>query len=166
MTLDIPTLIDAAGGEIVGKVRLQKLVYLLHQLGIESDLPFAYHHFGPYSEELADRVEDDIVFGRITAEERRRSDGVPYVIYKSLDRNGDRITNDVLSAPRVRDAIFSMQKRTATLLELAATIHWLAFVEKIKDWRTELVRRKGVKTEQGRADAALDLLKELHLAPA
>jgi len=32
MSIDIPALIDAAGGEIVGKIRLQKMVYLLDQL--------------------------------------------------------------------------------------------------------------------------------------
>jgi hypothetical protein len=59
-----------------------------------------------------------------------------------------------------------MQRKSATVLELAATIHWLAFIEEIEDWRSELRRRKGVKTEQGRADSALALLGELGIAPA
>jgi len=125
MNLDIPSLIDAAGGEIVGKVRLQKLVYLLSQLGIESQFAFSYHHFGPYSAELADSVEDDIVFRRVSAEQRRRTDGVPFVIYKSLDENGDKRTKNVLNTPQIRTAIATIQKQTATVLELAATIHWL-----------------------------------------
>jgi len=32
MTIDIPNLLNAAGGAIVGKVRLQKIVYLLDQM--------------------------------------------------------------------------------------------------------------------------------------
>ena len=36
MTIDVPSLILAAGGEVVGKVRLQKIVYLLDQIGLNS----------------------------------------------------------------------------------------------------------------------------------
>ena len=67
VTTDVPGLVRAAGGEVVGKVRLQKLVYLLEQLGLISGYSFEYRHYGPYSEELADQVEDDVVFGRLTA---------------------------------------------------------------------------------------------------
>ena len=55
---------------------------------------------------------------------------------------------------------------SATVLELAATIHWLAVYEKRLDWQEELVVRKGVKTENGRDKEALNLLGELKLPPA
>jgi hypothetical protein len=57
-------------------------------------------------------------------------------------------------------------KPSATVLELAATIHWLAEVEGRADWREELVRRKGVKAQQGRDEKALDVLRSLGLPPA
>src|SRR5712664_3974799 len=131
MTVDIPTFIDAAGGEIVGKVRLQKLVYLVNQLGIATGFSFNYHHYGPYSDELADKVEDDVVFGRISVEQRRRADGVPFVIYRSRDHVQDDKTEALFAKPRIRTALSAMQSRSATILELAATIHWLAFIEKV-----------------------------------
>ena len=53
-----------------------------------------------------------------------------------------------------------------TVLELAATAHWLLVHEKRKDWELELRRRKGVKLESGREKQALDLLKSLKLQPA
>ena len=83
MAIDVPSLVRAAGGEIVGKVRLQKMVYLLDQLGVPTGFSFSYHHYGPYSDELAEVVEDDVIFRRVKAERRRRSDGVPYVVYKT-----------------------------------------------------------------------------------
>src|SRR5215471_7421463 len=136
MTINIPSLINAAGGEVVGKVRLQKLVYLLDQLGLESGFPFSYHHYGPYSEELADAVEDEVIFHHIDVDMRRRSDGVPFFVFKACARaTAATFPTDIMSALRM------MQSRTAIVLELAATIHWLAFVEKIEDWRGELVRR-------------------------
>jgi uncharacterized protein len=165
MSIDLPALIDAAGGEIVGKIRLQKMVYLLDQVGAQSGFSFDYHYYGPYSEELAEAVDDDVIFGCIEEEQRRRvSDGVSYVIYRSLD-HGEQ-SSDVFSQPAIAAAIEEMNGQSMTVLELAATIHWLAFREKVRNWREELIRRKGVKTENGRTERALDLLKKLQLSPA
>jgi len=166
MSFDVPHLLSAAGGQIVGKVRLQKLVYLLDQLGMRSGFAFEYHHYGPYSEELADAVDDCIAFGRISEKiERRASDGVPYSIFHapaqaSVKRLGD-IRLDV-----AQTALAKMNEHSATVLELAATIHWLACVEEDHDWQTELRRRKGVKAAGGRTEEALKLLHDLGLPPA
>ena len=63
-------------------------------------------------------------------------------------------------------AIAAMQANTATVLELAATAHWLAVYEKKEDWEQELRKRKGVKLDNGREKQALELLKSLKLRPA
>jgi len=166
MTIDMPAFIDAAGGQVVGKVRLQKLVYLLDQLGVPTGFSFTYHHYGPFSEELAESVEDDVVFGRLSVEQRRRADGVPYVVYRPLINGHEQQKSSPLNSPGIKAALTAMQRHSTTVLELAATIHWLAFVERVGNWRAELIRRKGVKTEQGRTDEALNLLQETGLAPA
>jgi uncharacterized protein len=163
MAIDVPSLVRAAGGEIVGKVRLQKMVYLLDQLGAPTGLSFSYHHYGPYSDELAEVVEDDVIFGRMKAEQKRRSDGVPYVVYKADP--GGAVNESGFEQPKINAALQAMQRSSATVLELAATIHWLAFVEKVGNWEAELVRRKGIKTEEGREGKALALLKSLQIAP-
>lgn len=160
MTIDLPSLISAAGGEVVGKVRLQKLVYLLDQLGLESDFSFSYHHYGPYSEDLADAIEEDVIFRRVEIETRRRGDGVPFFVFRSQSHS------TAAFSPKIASAIKAMQLRSAMVLELAATAHWLAFVERYDDWREELIKRKGAKTEQGRSDDALRLLNELNIAPS
>ena len=165
MSINIPALIEAAGGEVVGKIRLQKMIYLLEQIGVESGFKFDYHHYGPYSEELAEAVDDNVIFGCIEEEQKRRvSDGVPYVIYRSLVHQMQ--STDVLSQPAVETAIEEINRQSMTVLELAATIHWLAFKEKVRSWREELLRRKGVKAAEGRTDQAIKLLEKLNLAPA
>jgi uncharacterized protein len=164
MSIDIPALIDAAGGEVVGKIRLQKMVYLLDQIGAQSGFSFDYHHYGPYSEELAEAVDDDVIFGGVEEEQKRRlSDGVSYVVYRSL--NHRERAADVFSQPVIRAAIEEMNQQSMTVLELAATIHWLAFKEKVLNWRDELIRRKGVKTENGRTERAVELLEKLKISP-
>lgn len=167
MTIDIPRLLEIAGGEIVGKVRLQKVVYLLDQLGMNSGFSYDYHHYGPFSAELADQLDEDVVFGRVVEVPMRRAiDGVPYSAYRASNfdnKKPDKIGDVAIEMAKAALAV--LQQRSATILELAATIHWLRAVEGVEDWRNELFRRKGAKTDNGRTDKALDLLKELGLAP-
>ncbi|MDR6954683.1 uncharacterized protein YwgA [Ancylobacter sp. 3268] len=163
MTIELRSLVAAAGGEIVGRIRLQKLVYLLDQLDLGSGFSYAYHHYGPYSAELAEEVGDEVVLGRLDEETRyRRGDGVPYVVYKST---GEEDAAAAAIRRHFGAQLGEMQSCSATVLELAATIHWLAFKEECEDWRGELVRRKTVKTENGRTDQALALLAKLGLSP-
>jgi uncharacterized protein len=130
MSIDIPNLLNAAGGAIVGKVRLQKIVYLLDQMGMNSGYSYEYHHYGPYSAELADSVDEDVVFGRIEeVSQRRASDGVPYSVFRvshaqSTARDDGKLGSMPLT--EVRDALGVMDRYSATVLELAATIHWLS----------------------------------------
>jgi len=167
MTIDVPSLVLAAGGEIVGKIRLQKVVYLLDQIGLDSGFSYEYFHYGPYSEDLAEQVEDDVIFRHLVADRRRRvSDGVPYVAYSAQSSGSGEPPETHMSAARIRNALAEMQRRSATVLELAATIHWLVTMEKVSDWKTELVRRKGSKTLNGRDMQAFDLLRILGLPPA
>lgn len=169
MSIDIPSLLRAAGGEIVGKVRLQKTVYLLDQMGMDSGYSYEYHHYGPYSAELADSVDDAVVFDQVQETSKRRaSDGVPYSVFKTSPEvgvTGSQKTLGHLAMDKARDALTAMERYSATVLELAATIHWLANVERVSDWRVELLRRKGAKADQGRDGEALQLLKQLGLSP-
>jgi len=167
MTIDVPSLVMAAGGEVVGKIRLQKIVYLLDQLGLDSGFSYEYFHYGPYSEDLAETVEDDVVFGRLSASQRRRvSDGVPYVAYSATKSGNEDAPETHIPIGRIRAALDEMQRHSATVLELAATIHWLVVMEDVPDWKVELVRRKGAKTRDGRDRKAFELLRTLGLPPA
>jgi uncharacterized protein len=140
---------------------------LLDQIGLNSGFSYQYFHYGPYSADLAEKVEDDVVFGHLYANQHRRlSDGVPYVAYSAKGSGrGDKL-EDHMPVGRIRTALAEMQGQSATVLELAATIHWLVSVEGISDWRAELVRRKGAKTYNDRDQRAFELLRTLGLPPA
>jgi hypothetical protein len=94
----------------------------------------------------------------------RQSDGVPFSMY-ALGEHAPNLEENVAELPTeaVSNALAMMQKCSATVLEIAATIHWLRFVEQVPDWNTELVRRKGVKTGGGRTEEATRLLGQLGL---
>ena len=57
-SMKIAAIIRDAGGEIVGRTRLQKVTYLLTVTGLEDRFSFAYKHYGPFSESVATAVSD------------------------------------------------------------------------------------------------------------
>jgi uncharacterized protein YwgA len=164
----VAEVLAAAGGEIVGRIRFQKIFYLLDQAGMKSGLSFRYHHYGPYSRELDDALDRAQALQGVREEIKHRGvDGMPYSVFKLSDdqRSSKLSALGQLGGVGAQKLIGAMKARSSTVLELAATIHWLWQVEKVADWRSELIHRKGVKTERGRVDQAIAVLKELDLAP-
>ncbi|MGO4333463.1 hypothetical protein AB4037_01030 [Labrys sp. KB_33_2] len=155
-----------SGGSLVGRIRLQKIIYLLDQLGLSSGAPFEYHHYGPYSEAVSDAVTDAKFWSRLEeATVFRKSDGAPYSTFKT-EAVGDMPALGGIDTDRARTLLMRFAGVSSTVLELAATVHWLAFNEKVADWRAEIEVRKAGKTDNGRLEKAVTLLKELGIAPA
>jgi uncharacterized protein YwgA len=163
----VAAVVGAVGGELTGKVRLQKVVYLLDQLGLSSGFRFEYYHYGPFSRDLVNAVEDAKAFNMVREDfGQRSSDLASFSIF--------RMQADVAIKPEAFGELGSdragllakkLAARDATVLELAATVHWLWKYEQRKNWQVEILRRKGLKAQGGRLDRALALLDELGLAP-
>jgi uncharacterized protein YwgA len=155
-----------SGGELVGRIRLQKVIYLLDKLGMKSGARFDYHHYGPYSEAISDAVTDAKFWGYLFETVNFRvTDGAPYSSFKTQTDISEPAQLGDLNAEDAKKYLAKFAGCTSTILELAATVHWLAFVEKVSDWREEIKVRKAGKTNNGRLEKALDLLKDLNLAP-
>lgn len=151
--------------KLASRVRLQKTVYLLQEIGFDSSLKFQYYHFGPYSRELDLALTDAHESGLVCeSQAKRQSDGATYSMFKA-NPTDKHISFGGLTEQRAKELIAKFSTTNVTVLELAATAHWLGNAEKIADWRNETVKRKGIKTENGRLDRAIDLLKELKLTP-
>lgn len=166
---DIATAIVGAapGGELIGRVRLQKTAYLLEQLGFSAGLPFEYHHYGPYSRELDNAVADARAFEKLEEKiEHRKSDGASFSRFRLTDGTKPKAQiYRAMGRDRVSAFVAQFAQTNVTVLELAATVHWLAFKEKVGDWRVEIRKRKGQKVQGGRLERALELLAELGLSP-
>ncbi len=162
----VADIITAAGGRLASRVRLQKIAYLLDKLGAESGFSYTYHHYGPYSRDLDSAILDAEAFDKIEEKfERRKSDGARYSVFVSKIKN-DAYDYSFLASPELRARVLELASINVTVLELAATAHWLFKEEKVSDWKAEIVRRKGSKTEGGRLDDATRLLGRLGLEPA
>ena len=163
----VADIIALSGGRLVGRTRMQKTVYLLDVLGLRSGASYYYYNFGPFSDEIANGISDGKFNGSLVEEiDYRMSDGSPFSIFKT-DRTSAQIHEvGSLPADKVRSILQLFASCNSTVLELAATIHWLARVERVPDWRKELERRKGSKTQNGRMERAAELLSQLGVSLA
>lgn len=162
----VADIVAAAGGRLVSRIRLQKLAYLLDQLGAQSGFRYVYHHYGPYSRDLDAAVFDAEAFGLMEERyDRRKLDGARYSIFELKDDAGQHEFS-YLGDARLRDIAGRLAPVQATVLELAATAHWLAANEKVKDWRAEIIRRKGSKASDERLAEATQLLAAFGLPPS
>ena len=160
-----PTIDDAAriihlnGGRIIGKTRFQKSSYFLEAMRIGFGFDFDYHHFGPYSEELANITDDARALGVIDVDWKVSQEGAKYAVFST--RGNESQTNKELDEVR-RAALSVLRKYSAVELELAATAHYLEKSGyKGHAWE-ETRRRKAMKVSEERINRARELLAELY----
>ena len=158
----------APGRRLTSRVRLQKAVYLLDQLGLKSGFTFEYHYYGPYSRNLDNATTDASALKLIEESiDYRYSDGASYSVFAAPEGVSPKDqAYGKLGRPRTSELVALFSRTNVTVLELAATIHWLSRYEKARDWRSEVVRRKGAKVGEGRLQSAIELLRSLGLLPA
>jgi uncharacterized protein len=156
--------LQAADGKIVGRIRLQKIFYLLQQFGLDSSFRFSYHHYGPYSEELSGSVmRAEVLDKLINEKEELTSYGAPYSVYTLLIDEPPPETVGNLPFGVAHKLIATMKSETSVVLELAATIHWLKEKEKVADWKTELKTRKPTKATSEPVERAERLLARIQM---
>jgi hypothetical protein len=156
-------IIRDAGGELVGRTRLQKVAYLMQLAGYGHVFDFEYRHYGPFSEDLARGMDIASALGPVQEVERQAAWGGRYSVYE-------------LRTPEPPEdpgrAAFVQQAKAigAVELELAATAAFLFAVEgfgRTRDgdpWE-ETRRRKPDKAKDGRlerAAAAYEALRRMN----
>jgi uncharacterized protein len=78
-------IVREAGGELVGRTRLQKIVYLTQLAGFGDEFDFEYRHYGPFSEDLATGMEIAAGLHIVDEEEKRADWGGWYSIYRATE---------------------------------------------------------------------------------
>src|SRR5262245_58288729 len=108
------------GGEIVGKTRLQKTVYLLDVCGLGSGMEFDYYNFGPYESDVAFATDLAVLTGRLTAETRPGFHSVPYSVFRTSEPVPSKI--GLLPAVAARSKLDVLKSYSALDLEIAAAL--------------------------------------------
>ncbi|MCY4502117.1 MAG: hypothetical protein OXE57_11210 [Alphaproteobacteria bacterium] len=157
----VVNLVALHGGRLVGKTRLQKGGYLLHRCGANLDSEFVYHHYGPYSFELAMGVKDARAHERIAEEDRVGFHGIAYAIFSTEEVP---VPMGGLSVERAKELSTRMDKEPNVVLELAATI---AFLRDDENYGSAAIKetkaRKPLKATPNYLRRARELLNDLGL---
>jgi uncharacterized protein YwgA len=147
-----------AGGQIVGRTRLQKIAYILEATGLGAGFPFRYKHYGPYSEQLADAAQTARIVGLLHEQETAAAWGGLYSTYHS------QLPQDFHVNEARRHLAQELVNVDAVELELAATALFLAY-EHFQDPWGETERRKPDKADGGRLERARQLYHRLRSIP-
>lgn len=151
----VAELISLNGGRLVGRTRLQKSVYLLQARGIDLGFDFDYHHYGPYSEELANAARDAEALGLVGVE-WKNAYGNEYAIFQS-----NVAVSDFPKFDKASEVLRVLSKYDATVLELAATADFLEKNGYGHDAWDETRRRKASKITPQRLEQSKSLLEDL-----
>jgi hypothetical protein len=149
----VADIVRDAGGEIVGRTKLQKSVFFLDLAGFDIPFRFGYKHYGPYSESLAEAAELAAALDLVSERQQPASWGGTYSVYSVL-RTAD--PEPSIRVQLLREAVGS----DPILLELAATAGYLAREGSAEPW-AETARRKPDKSANGRLGRAKDLYRRL-----
>jgi len=147
--LDVAALVEAAGGELVGRTRLQKTACLLDLVGAGLGFRFRYHRFGPYSEELSIAASDADALGFVKELPAHAVWGGRYSVFRVTDKARGTATLDSAS----RELILVATKADSVELELAVTAAFLAEGGFPDAW-SEVARLKPSKVTEGRLESA------------
>lgn len=158
-------LVRDAGGQVIGRTKLQKMAYLLELAGIGDGFQFEYRHYGPYCEDLSQAMQSAVHVGLVAEEERLASWGGIYSIYTYTAPPTAAPNTDDRLAQRAAFAKAASQIGSIEL-ELAATAAYLYSVQGYADCWTETACRKPTKVGDGRLERAKEAYKLLSSLPA
>ena len=150
----VTNIIRDAGGSIVGRIRLQKITYLLTATGLDDNFWFTYKHYGPFSDQLASSTEIGALIGPFSEEQEQTAWGGTYSTYTLDDDEG--VDHE---GPRHRLASMAAEAESI-VLELAATAVFL-FHDGYENAWDETTQRKPAKFSPERLANAKALLADL-----
>ena len=152
---DVASLVDAAGGELVGRTRLQKTACLLELVGSGLGFRFSYHRYGPYSEELSIAASDADALGYIEEREKYAAWGGRFSVFKIREGRGDHAKLGPAESALVKAAA----RADSVELELAVTAAFLAEGGSADPW-AEVARLKQAKIADERLESAKALYRK------
>lgn len=111
----------AAVGEIAGRKKLQKMIYIAKKISFPFQEKYEFHFYGPYSEELTLRVEELCDMGYLD-EAREKKNGYHQYCYSVSDEGLSFLETYKEEMPRLEDCLLDMNSQNARFLELVATV--------------------------------------------
>lgn len=138
-------------GEITGRKKLQKILYILKKLDFPFREKYEFHFYGPYSEELSLQIEE-LCNLNLLSEVREDKGGYHQYRY-SLTQEGERFLSYYeLQMDGLKDLTGELNAQSSRFLELVSTL--LFFDDLPRDLLIEKV--KVVKQKQNYSDEEIE----------
>ncbi len=110
-----------ASGEVIGRKKLQKMIFIAKKLAFPFQERFEFHFYGPYSEELTLRVEELCNMGFIS-EVKEKKGGYYQYRYSVTEEGEDFLKIYEKDMPFLEDCLTDMNGQSARFLELVSTV--------------------------------------------
>jgi uncharacterized protein len=108
-------------GEIIGRKKLQKMIYIAKKVSFPFHERFQFHFYGPYSEELTLRVEELCNMGFLN-EIKEKKGGYFQYRYTLTDTGKEFLSLNEVEMPFLQDCLGDMNEQNARFLELVSTV--------------------------------------------
>ncbi|MDQ0974410.1 uncharacterized protein YwgA [Neobacillus niacini] len=108
-------------GEIIGRKKLQKMIYIAKKVSFPFHERFQFHFYGPYSEELTLRVEELCNMGFLN-ETKEKKGGYFQYRYTLTDTGKEFLSLNEVDMPFLQDCLEDMNEQNARFLELVSTV--------------------------------------------
>ncbi|MDE5414649.1 YwgA family protein [Alkalihalobacterium chitinilyticum] len=150
-------------GEIVGRKKLQKIVYISKKLDIPFSERFKFHMFGPYSEELTLRIEElcNLGFLQEILETKSGYQQYRYILTEEGEKFLDMYNLDL---PNIQPCVSSMNGQSSRFLELVSTVLYFEEMEKeeiVEKVMTVKKKQNYTEEEMERAFTYIEQLKSV-----
>ncbi|WP_017756655.1 YwgA family protein [Calidifontibacillus oryziterrae] len=119
----------ACAGEIVGRKKLQKMVFIAKKLQFPFNEKFNFHYFGPYSEELTLRVEE-LENNGFLGESKEKKGGYVHYRYSLTEEGKQFLRHFQQNIPYLEPLVKNMNKQSSRFLELVSTILYFEDIPK------------------------------------
>lgn len=123
--LGMLSLVEAMGGRLESRIRLQKSAYLLKAAGVAEfgATSFRYHHYGPYSRGLSEELQDTIASNLLREERREYQEEHTKYAYELTEAGRAWLEEHASDTdPRIRQLAPLLLDARWRTLELAATV--------------------------------------------
>ncbi|MCM2535699.1 YwgA family protein [Neobacillus pocheonensis] len=108
-------------GEIIGRKKLQKMIYIAKKVAFPFQERFQFHFYGPYSEELTLRVEELCNMGFLN-EVKEKKGGYFQYRYTLTEPGKEFLSLNEVEMPFLQDCLEDMNSQNARFLELVSTV--------------------------------------------
>jgi len=132
---------------IIGRKKLQKIIFILKKLGYRFEEKFTFHFYGPYSEELSLRMEELTNLGFISEMKEQKSNYYQYR-YEVTDR-GRQFLEQAPTKLTVDDELTALLKnQSSRFLELVSTMLYFDHLDQEEvNKKVQEVKKKSNYTE-------------------